>query len=342
MQKRFVNRRFRATLSEPEARKVLVVWYDRLQMRKHLSFYSVGSRYYFFSCAFLLLPMDASNKNDDVERALSRYQAVDGLLLRPRLGSIHEALDVNGGTTERKITLLAHQELEQLIRNSPADPVPYLQLARIYQSQHRWKDTLRVLDAGVQHNPDFESLVLLREDLILQAAEQTADDARQAHANDPSKDSQLHWDRCKSNLANERLQFCSSRLKRHPEQHELLVIWAGALKDLNRSAEAIPLLEKAAQHPSLRARASYEMGLCQQQLGRPLEALSAFRKSALFRAPPADPRLRAQALMRAFELSDRLGMVDAAIRYAEILIHDQVPQTQELSKRVDVLKQTPY
>ena len=288
------------------------------------------------------MPSDASDKNDDVERALSRYQAVDGLLLRPKLGSIDAALDLGGGTAERKITLLAHQELEQMIRHSPVDPIPYLQLAKIYQSQHRWKDTLRVLDAGVLHNPEYEPLVLLREDLILQAAEQTAEDARQAHANEPNKETKLHLERCETNLANERVQFCRMRFKRHSEQRELLIIWAGALKDLNRIEEAIPLLEQAAQHPSLRARACYEMGLCQQKRNRPIEALSAYRKAAFYRAPPPDPRLRTQALSMAFELSDRLGMVDAAIRYAEQLIQERVPQAVMLAKRVEILKQTPY
>ncbi len=288
------------------------------------------------------MPTDASEKNEEVERALARYQAVDGLLLRPKLGSIDAALDAGSATSERRITLLAHQELEQLIRHSPADPTPYLQLAKIYQGQHRWKDTLRVLDAGVQHNPEYEPLVLLREDLILQAAEQTAEDARQAYVNNPSKETKLLLERGETNLANERVQFCRMRFKRHPDQRELLIIWAGALKDLGRSEEAIPLLEQAAQHSPLRARAFYELGLCQQQLNRPIEALSAYRKAALFRAPPPDPRLRTQALTMAFELSDRLGMVDAAIRYAELLVHDRAPNAAKLAKRIDVLKQTPF
>ncbi len=285
---------------------------------------------------------NTSDKNDDVERALARYQAVDGLLLRPKLGSIDAALDVDSSTTERRITLLAHQELEQSIRNSPADPMPYLQLAKIYQSQHRWKDTLRVLDAGVQHNPEYEPLVLLREDLILKAAEQTAEDARLAHSNDPNEETKLQLERCETNLANERIQFCRTRFKRQPEQRELLIIWAGALKDLGRSELAIPLLEQAAQYPPLRARAFYELGLCQQKLNRPIEALSAYRKAALFRAPSPSPRLRIQALSMAFELSDQLGMVDAAIRYAELLVHDRAPQAAKLAKRIEVLKQTPF
>jgi tetratricopeptide (TPR) repeat protein len=288
------------------------------------------------------MPTNASDKSDEVERALARYQAVDGLLLRPKLGSIDAALDIGAGTAGPRIALLAHQELEQLLRNSPADPLPYLQLAKIYQSQHRWKDTLRVLDAGVQHNPDYEPLILLREDLVLQAAEQAVDDARDRNTRDPSKETQLALERCETNLANERVQFCQKRFKRHPDQRELLVIWAGALKDLSRAEEAIPLLEQAAQYPPLRARAFYDLGLCQQQLSRPIEALSGYRKAAFFRAPPPDPRLRVQALMQAFELSDRLGMVDAAIRYAELLVLAQTPQAAQLAKRIEVLKQTPF
>jgi hypothetical protein len=46
--------------------------------------------------------------------------------------------------------------------------------------------------------------------------------------------------------------------------------------------------------------------------------------------------------MQAFELSDRLGMVDAAIRYAELLVLAQTPQAAQLAKRIEVLKQTPF
>jgi tetratricopeptide (TPR) repeat protein len=143
-------------------------------------------------------------------------------------------------------------------------------------------------------------------------------------------------------LAHERIQFCRSRFQRHPDQFELLIIWSGALKDLKRFEEAIPLLEQAAQHAPYRARACYEIGHCQQQLNRPIEALSAYRKAALFRAPPPDPQLRALALSMAFELSHRLGMVDSAIRYAELLIQDGTPQAAKLSKRVELLKHSPY
>lgn len=286
--------------------------------------------------------MESSNKNDDVERALSRYQSVDSLILRPKLDSIDAALDQGGHAEKQRITLLAHQELEQLIRNSPADPNPYLRLAEIYQRQHRWKDTLRVLDTGIQHNPDFEPLIVLREDLVLEAAEHALEEAIVSNSNAPDRETQLHLERSRTNLANEKLHYCTSRLKRHPNQVELLIIWAEALKELQRTEEALPLLERAAMHAPQRARALLEMGICQQKLNRPLDALSSFRRAALFRVPPPDPRLRFEALTLAFELSDRLGMVDAAIRYAEMLVKDGVPSPARILKRIAVLKQTPH
>ena len=287
------------------------------------------------------MPVNPSDRNDEIERALARYSAVDGLLLRPQLASINAALDIADKTVTRRIALLAHQELEQLIRHSPADPIPYMQLAKIYLGQQRWKDTIRVLDAGVQHNPEYEPLLQLREDLILQSARQAVEAATQTFAKEPTAEGKLHLERCQTNLANESIAYCRSRLDRHPEQTELLIAWAGSLTELGRAVEAMPLLKRAVSDPSLRAQATYQLGLGHEQLDQPLEALAAYRTAALFRAPPPDARLRCEALVRAFELSDRLGLVDAAKRYAQLLVETEGPHVEKISKRFEILRQTP-
>ena len=205
-------------------------------------------------------------------------------ILRPKLASIDEKLD---STSEngRRIALLEYQELEQLIKSSPADPLPYLQLAKIYRSQNRWKDTLRVLNAGVQFNPECESLVETRENWILESAKQMYEEASREYANQPSKEAELHRLGCLTKLANDQMQLCRSRLERHPDQLILELGWGEALMILGQYNEAIVHLERAITVPSLRAEASLKLGRCQQALGQVLEALSRFRIAAFFREP---------------------------------------------------------
>ncbi len=99
-----------------------------------------------------------ANSGSASESMLSRLLSVDELLIRPTAEQAEESLFEPAKAPAARISLERFQELEQCIRNSPADPAPYLELAQIYIEQERWKDARRVLDQGCNHNPSMSSL----------------------------------------------------------------------------------------------------------------------------------------------------------------------------------------
>jgi tetratricopeptide (TPR) repeat protein len=259
--------------------------------------------------------MTRSNNSGQLEsKFLSRFSDTDALYAKP----IAPVSAARG----QSIALERFQQLEQNIRNTPASPDPYVELGRIYIGQERWSDARRVLDAGVNACPDHEPMLVLREDLILHQANVMVEQARLGFAQAHSPESKYALEQAEINYANERIRVCRDRHGRHPDQIDILVNWAIGLRQLARFDEAIELLLKAAAKPELRARASLQLGMCYQTLGRPLEALAAFRKAALYREPPPEPKIRKRALELAIDLAEEFSLVDAARFYSEQLLLD--------------------
>lgn len=247
-------------------------------------------------------------------RLLSRFSDTDTLFVRPT------TTQVTVDPKSYAIPLERFQQLEQEIRFSPANSGPYVELGQIYLGQQRWTDARRVLDAGVQYCPDCEALILMREDLMLLLASQLVDAAKTNVAQNPSEVTKYELEQAEISCANERIRVCRDRFTRHPDQKEILITWAIALRQLVRHEEAIGLLNDAAKEPQLRARASLQLGMCYQTLDRPLEALAAFRRSAMYRSPAPEQKIKQRALELAMELAEENGLIDSARFYAKQLV----------------------
>jgi tetratricopeptide (TPR) repeat protein len=275
------------------------------------------------------------------QQILSRFLAVDELLIRPGADQIQDPF-VNADDQPKspvRISLARHQELEQCLRNSPADPAPYLELAEIYSSQQRWKDVRRILDQGVNHNPDNESMRFMREEILMQCSREQLDLAKKELRSRRTEENELEVERCETDLANTRVAVCEARYKRHPDQSDLLIPWAIALRQLRRMDEAIEQLRKAQQVPELRSRASLQLGMCYQQTGGVLDALAAYRCAALFRAPTPPDDLKQRALELAYELAEQNQLYDSAVRYLELLLAEQPKNRDFLENRMKALRQ---
>jgi tetratricopeptide (TPR) repeat protein len=245
----------------------------------------------------------------------------DDLLLRKtpvELERWAEARDGQGRSV-RPIRLERFQELEQTLRNNPVMADPYLELARIYLHQERWADAKRVLDRAAELFSSDESVLFLREEAQLARSLQLLSFAEAEHRRDPSPVNEKELQRTQLDLSAMRERVCRARLARHPEQLELTIPLAEALEGLDRSEEAIEYLEKASREPELRAPASLKLGEIFERAGRVTEALSAYRRAALFRVPPPAQTIRATALARAAELAQRHRLLDSARRYATML-----------------------
>ena len=263
-------------------------------------------------------PSDSQEKSNSTTSAigsklLAKYADTDSLFVRNN--SIPTA-----ASKPAAIPLQRFQELEQAIRHAPANPAPYVELGRTYIEQERWQDAKRVLEAGVKYCSEHEPILILHEDLLVHLSAGALEEARKRQAQRPSEENRYAVEQAETDLANRRVSVCADRFARHPDQKDLLVPWAVALRQLNRQEEAVAMLQEAAEEPELRARASLQLGMCLQSLERPLEALAAFRKAALYRSPPPDSMIKTRALELAISIAEENQLIDSARFYTQQLL----------------------
>jgi len=276
------------------------------------------------------------------QRILSRFLSVDELLIRPSADMSSDRLSIDGEEKKvvSRISLERFQELEQCIRNSPADAQPYEELANIYFQQERWRDARRVLDLGISHNPNHEPMLVLREEVLLLGSTNELENAKRKWRQSRTEEHDQYLQRCEVDLANLRLTVCEARLARHPDQTELLIPCAIALRQLGRMEEAIEKLQKAQQEPLLRSRASLQLGMCLQQVGRVTDALSSYRKAALYRSPQPPANIKKRALELAADLAEQQGMIHSAIQYLQYLLEAN-SNSEDIRGRIRKLQGIP-
>ncbi len=238
------------------------------------------------------------------------------------------------------VTLQRFQELELAIKNNPIHVDPYIELGRIYLKNRRWQDAKRILDrAALQFNKNDEVLTL-REDALLGRSLELYNEAEAAYEAEPTVLTQEPLQSSKIELNALRERICRARLERHPDRVELLVPLAVALENLGSVDEAIKCLRQAAAAPSLRAAASLQLGYLYTRSRRIPEALSSFRRAAMFRVPPPAETIKREALSAAADLSQRHNMIDSARRYVALLI-EMTPADAKLTQRLAELNAMP-
>lgn len=234
------------------------------------------------------------------------------------------------------VRLERFQELEQTLRNNPVMPDPYIELARIYLNQGRWMDAKRVLDRAAELFPSNEDVLYLREDAQLARSLQLLSHAEAEHRAGDNVLTEKELVRARLDLNAVREKVCRTRLARHPDRLELTIPLAEALEGLDRSEEAIDYLQTASADSELRSAASLKLGEIYERAGRVTEALSAYRRAALFRIPPANEVTKLAALTRAAELALRHRMLDSAARYVEMLqaMEPQNPRWPQMTQEI--------
>jgi len=238
------------------------------------------------------------------------------------------------------VTLQRFQELELAIKNNPIHVDPYIELGRIYLKNRRWHDAKRVLDRAAQQFNNNDEVLTLREDAQLGRSLELYNVAEAAYKAEPTVLTQEPLQSSKIELNALRERICRARLERHPDRIELLVPLAVALENLGSVEEATKCLRQAAETPSLRATASLQLGYLYTRARRIPEALSSFRRAALFRVPPPSEAIKREALSAAADLSQRHNMVDSARRYVALLL-ELTPDDSKLAQRLAELNAMP-
>ncbi len=216
----------------------------------------------------------------------------DDLLIRPSPVELERWLEEEPAPKQTNVTLERFQTLEHLIRENPLTADPYLELARIYLQRNRWTDAKRVLENASQRFPEHEQVNFLHEEAQLARSLQLLWEAQAAHRQEPTRLTEESVDRSRLELNVLREKICRARLSRHPQQLELHLPLATALSNLDRPDQAIASLQLAGAQPKLRSAAAWQLGQLLESLHRVPEALSAYRRAALFRVPPPSPDIK--------------------------------------------------
>lgn len=261
------------------------------------------------------------------------------LLIRPGQPESADA-DSQEKAAAPSVKLERFQHLEHVIRDNPINADPYLELGKIYMQQSRWADARRVFDQAHARFPEVEEVTYSREEAQLSRSMQLLGEVKAEHEKYPTHLTQEKVDRSLLELNVLRETVCRARLARDPNQFELYIPLAGALEFLGKQAEAIAAFEKASSKPELRAAAALQLGFAQQRAGRIPEALSAFRRAAMFRVPPPPADIKLKALTAAADLAETSGLVDSARRYVRMLAELQ-PANAQLKQRLKKLSSMP-
>jgi tetratricopeptide (TPR) repeat protein len=231
------------------------------------------------------------------------------------------------------------QELELLLRQAPADSSAYLELAQIYREQDRHHDATQVLERALSHLPDEMELRWQLEEALMARALQRLKSASEVELMQPNEQNREDVERARINWANCRRNVCQSRLNRNPGQANLHVVLAEALKDLGEYEEAIRETDSVLSSPEDSPQAYLIRGQCFQALGRPLDALSAWRSAGLRRAVPAPEGIQVAALQAAANTALQQGLYASGKRYLQELrrLRPSDDLVAETLKKIDQL-----
>lgn len=258
----------------------------------------------------------------------------EDLLIRHKPIDEEHWFDPPGGEKAGPLVPLERfQALEHVIRDSPINVDPYLELARIYLQASRWNDAKRVLELAVGRFPENEEANYLHEEAKINRSLQLLKVAKEEHEAEPTRLTLETLNRCNMELNVLREKVCRSRLARNPEQLELNIPLATALENLGHVPEAIQCLIQAVKQPELRARAGIHLGQLYERAKQVPQALSAYRRAAFFRVPAPTDEEKILALTSLANLAQRCGMVDSCCRYTEMLLEMQ-PHNQHLKQRL--------
>ena len=218
-----------------------------------------------------------------------------------------------------KVRLERRQELEHHLKSSPTDLNAFMELGRIYRSENRPVDARRVFQQALQIFPEEKELLWEYEEAVLARSLQQLREVSELSARLDTIETERELKRSKNDWACRRMDVCRARLARDPSQHHLRVTLAEAMTDAGMFEGAIDELDPVLDNDDLSATAFLIRGRCLLAMGKDIEAMAAFRTSALRRAVVAPLKTRVIALRLLCETAERLGVTLTLANYRKHL-----------------------
>ncbi len=218
------------------------------------------------------------------------------------------------------VKLTPVQQLERAVRESPANPHLYLQLANLYMDHQREFDAEQLLAKGLKNTDNdmqvralWEDVTMLRLQKKLALAEQRAEVEGTPEANTALEEVRRERDRLESDIF-------LSRCEREPHNASLRYELGMRLKRAGNLREAMQRFDEALHDPAHKPAAAYEMGECQQQFKQYPMALKYFRMASESATRPEQLTCKKTALYQAGLLAVGIKLYRPARRYLSELV----------------------
>jgi len=216
------------------------------------------------------------------------------------------------------VPLTPTQTLEAAVRDAPAIPELYLQLAELYTQAGREYDAERMLTKG-QTVTDDPRVRTLREDITMRRlegnvirAQQSVESRDTAEARATLVDARAERDRVE-------MDIFVSRTRRDPKDRQARYELGRRLKRSGRLREAFVQFEAALADARLKPAVALEMGECLRDFGDLAESLRHFRLAADAATEPEQSEIKKQALWQAVGICTRVKLDKLAQRYMNAL-----------------------
>ena len=218
------------------------------------------------------------------------------------------------------VALTPIQTLEAAVRDSPAIPELYLQLAELYVAAGREYDAERMLTKG-QAATDDGRVRTLREDITMQRLEGNVVWAQQSVERKETPESRAALAEARTERDRVEMEIFTGRTRRNPADAHARYELGLRLKRASRLRDAYEHFGHALADANYQAPAALEIGECLRDFGEFAPALRHFRLAANTADRSEQLEIKKQALWQAVGVCNRVKLQKLAQRYMNELVH---------------------
>lgn len=216
------------------------------------------------------------------------------------------------------VPLTPIQTLENAVRDAPAIPELYLQLAELYVVAGREYDAERMLTKG-QAATDDPRVRTLREDITMRRLEGNVTRAQQSVEARDTAEARATLTDARTERDRVELEIFQQRTRRDSSDRVARYELGRRLKRAGRLREAYVQFVAALEEPRIKGAVALEMGECLRDFGDFADALSQFRLAANSAAIPGELDIKKQALWQAVGICTRVKLARLGRRYMDEL-----------------------
>lgn len=207
------------------------------------------------------------------------------------------------------------QQLEAAVREHPANPEPYLELASLYLERDRDYDAERMLARGREATAGDLRILELWESVVMRRLEKKVTGAREAAEAEDTPQSRAALEAARDERDRLETEILASRCRREPMNAAVRYQLGLRLKRAGKLREACASFQQALADSTQKAPAALAMGECHEELHEIPEALKHYRLAADSAHVPAQLDCKKQSLYDAGRLVTGMNLPRLAERY---------------------------